>query len=166
MWGVASVPALRQQEHLPLTAELAQAPRKQHPQSSATPFCAGFKLQFSLATSAPLPSREANAHADRVGSWQMSHLLCGDCIVGDISDRWHAQSRDSETCVRRRLLCPFALSAVNETEALARAVIQREDQHTSLPYEDTARAYCQEATVGHLSPPLKPLVAIDQWALF
>lgn len=66
----------------------------------------------------------------------------------------------------------FVLCAANETETFARALIQSEDQRTSLPYEDKAYAYCQEAIVGCLCftelplPSLKPLVAIDQLVLF
>lgn len=66
----------------------------------------------------------------------------------------------------------FVLCTVNETGTFARALIQPKDQRTSLPYEDTVYAYCQEVMVNCLYitdpffPSLKPLVAIDQLVLF
>lgn len=101
----------------------------------------------------PVP-KSGSRRVDGVGSQQMSGAtsvaaaLLGTCLTGGMP-----RLCDNEPSVMRRLLCPFSLSAVNETEALARAVVQSEGQHTPLPYEDVAQAYCQEATVGHLHFP-------------
>lgn len=75
-------------------------------------------------------------------------------------------------CNEGPIVSIFVLCAVNETGTFARALIQSEDQHTSLPYEDTVYVYCQEVMVDCLCftdpsfPFLKPLMAIDQLVLF